>query len=288
MAVSREWLEWTRSRARSGTPVAELREALRTEGFSDRDIKFALKKALPAEQYRREVRSPAAGKARGASGPVTTYEALANPRLVREVDGERIVSLCDGDVQLYTLPKFLDAAQCASLIDTIRAHAHPSRVDGYSRESEMRSSSTCALGVRDHPGVAELDEMISRVLGLSLGWSEINQGQWYEPGQQYRPHPDYFPPGTPEFDRFARTRGQRTWTFMIYLNEPERGGGTHFTRIDRTLMPERGRAVCWNNLLPNGQPNPRTLHAGLPVEAGSKFIITKWFRDRGHGPPFVD
>jgi prolyl 4-hydroxylase len=182
----------------------------------------------------------------------------------------------------------LKPEQCEALIEIIRAHAYPSRVDGYKQQSEMRSSRTCNLTADDYPCVAEVDDAISRALGLSQGWSEVNQGQWYEPGQQYKPHPDYFPPGTPEYTRFVSMQGQRTWTFMIYLNNTERGGGTHFTKIDKTVMPEQGRAVCWNNLLRSGQPNPNTEHAGLPVDAGSKFIVTKWFRDRGDGPAFVD
>ena len=38
----------------------------------------------------------------------------------------------------------------------------------------------------------------------------------------------------------------------------------------------------WNNLYPSGVPNPDTEHEGLPVEAGCKVIVTKWFRDRSH------
>jgi prolyl 4-hydroxylase len=37
-------------------------------------------------------------------------------------------------------------------------------------------------------------------------------------------------------------------------------------------------AVIWNNLYPDGTPNPDTLHQGMPVKAGHKAIITKWFR----------
>jgi prolyl 4-hydroxylase len=33
----------------------------------------------------------------------------------------------------------------------------------------------------------------------------------------------------------------------------------------------------------DGSPNPWTQHSGQPVEAGTKYIVTKWFRER----PFV-
>jgi len=288
MAVSKEWVDWTRSRLTTGDAVDDVRAALSAQGFSEKDIKYALKKALPRDLYRQTARGRKQSGQQHDPAPGPDYGALARPRIARMADGHRVVSLCDSGVQLFTVPGFLSGEQCDALIATIRGHAYPSRVDGYERRDAIRSSRTCSLAALDHPFVAGIDRAIASILGLSLGWAEINQGQWYEPGQEYRPHPDYFPPGTPEYDRFARSGGQRTWTFMVYLNDVERGGGTHFTRIDRTVMPERGRALCWNNLTSEGLPNPLTEHAGLPVEAGSKFIITKWFRDRGNGPPLLD
>jgi prolyl 4-hydroxylase len=84
------------------------------------------------------------------------------------------------------------------------------------------------------------------------------------------------------------TRGQRTWTFMVYLNEGMKGGGTKFFAIHRVFTPKKGTAVVWNNLYPDGSPNHDTLHSGLPVEAGHKIVITKWFRERGTGPMFYE
>lgn len=285
MAISDEWVEWTRSNLKQGLPIATVRETLAGKGFSDKDIKYALKKALPGKSYRQKLDAAPAEPTTGDMN--VDYEALAYPKLVRIATGLRIVPLNQTKLQLFTIPNFLNAEQCATLIEIIRGHAQPSQVDGYQLQSDMRSSRTCDLSIHRHPYVAQIDQAISHTLGLSPRWSEINQGQWYQPGQQYRLHPDYFPPGTPEYEHFARIQGQRTWTFMIYLNKTERGGGTHFSKIDKTIMPETGRAVCWNNLRKDGQPNPYTEHAGLPVEAGEKFIITKWFRDRGEGPPFV-
>ena len=36
-----------------------------------------------------------------------------------------------------------------------------------------------------------------------------------------------------------------------------------------------------------GQPDRRTLHAGLPPSAGEKWLLSQWFRDRG-APGFGD
>ena len=73
---------------------------------------------------------------------------------------------------------------------------------------------------------------------------------------------------------------------MIYLNEGMRGGGTLFPKLNIHFQPKRGQGVIWNNLHPNGTPNDRTLHAGMPPFEGEKLVITKWFRENGSGPMF--
>ena len=67
---------------------------------------------------------------------------------------------------------------------------------------------------------------------------------------------------------------------MIYLNEPEDGGATRFKAIGKTVQPEIGKLLAWNNLLPGGRPNPATLHQGMRVRRGTKYVLTKWFRER--------
>ena len=44
---------------------------------------------------------------------------------------------------------------------------------------------------------------------------------------------------------------------MIYLNEPEDGGATRFKTIGKTIQPETGKLLAWNNLLPDGRPIQR-------------------------------
>jgi len=77
----------------------------------------------------------------------------------------------------------------------------------------------------------------------------------------------------------ASVQGNRTWTFMVYLNHVMEGGGTKFFAIDKVIQPKVGMAVVWNSLYPDGVVNPDTLHAGLPILQGQKYVITKWFRE---------
>ena len=45
------------------------------------------------------------------------------------------------------------------------------------------------------------------------------------------------------------------------------------------VAPKPGLLLAWNNMKPDGAANPGTLHEGMPVVAGTKYIVTKWFRE---------
>jgi prolyl 4-hydroxylase len=77
-----------------------------------------------------------------------------------------------------------------------------------------------------------------------------------------------------------RCGGQRTWTAMVFLNDVEGGGETNFPHAAAKVTPRRGNLLCWNNMDAIGQPNTYAMHQGCPVTAGTKYIITKWYRER--------
>ena len=97
----------------------------------------------------------------------------------------------------------------------------------------------------------------------------------YENGQEYRPHRDYLPNSliSPLDEGGA---GQRDSTVIVYLNEITGGGETEFIELDKKIAPKTGRVLAFNNLHPDGAPDARTLHAGLPVKSGTKWIATMW------------
>jgi prolyl 4-hydroxylase len=182
-------------------------------------------------------------------------------------------------LELFIVRNFLDAAACAALIARIDERRRPSEIADDVGLANVRTSETCDLDWRD-PAVGEVDRKIADLLGLPLDASEPLQGQRYAPGQEFKPHTDTFELGG--YDHYLHTAetGQRTWTAMIYLNQPEDGGATRFKTIGKTIQPETGKLLAWNNLLPDGRPNPATLHQGMKVRRGTKYILTKWFRER--------
>ena len=109
------------------------------------------------------------------------------------------------------------------------------------------------------------------------------QGQRYAVGQEFKQHTDYFEPAGVDYERYCGVAGNRTWTVMIYLNEPEAGGATRFKAIDKIVQPETGKLLAWDNRRPDGSLNAATLHHGMKVRSGTKYVITKWFRERPWG-----
>jgi prolyl 4-hydroxylase len=186
------------------------------------------------------------------------------------------------ELELFILRGFLDRVTCATLIERIDAKRRPSLIADDIGIANFRTSETCDLDWND-PVIGDVDRKIATLLGLTLEASEPLQGQRYAPGQEFRPHTDTFEPGGYDFYLHTTAGGQRTWTAMIYLNEPDEGGATRFKTIGKTVRPETGKLLAWNNLLPDGQPNPATVHQGMKVRRGTKYVLTKWFRERPGG-----
>jgi len=187
------------------------------------------------------------------------------------------------NLELYFLRGLLSAEVCNDIIRKIDAGCRPSTIaDDNGLDTAFRTSSTCDLDGRD-PFVAALDRRLCALMGIGDMYGEPIQGQRYLVGQEFKAHTDYFEPNGPDFETFCSVAGQRTWTAMIYLNAPEAGGATAFPHLKAKVAPEQGALLAWNNLDATGNPNPWTLHHGTQVEAGSKYVITKWFRERPWG-----
>ena len=259
-----EWTRWLHENVARGCAIDELKGILLREGFDERSIKWALETAPRGRSAPAPAVPPAAGRV------ALPRARLALPTAVRHGEGK---------AELYTVDDFLDAEECAGIVERIRAALRPSTISappGGTYDTTFRTSRTCDLFDTD-PVVASLDDKICAAIGFDKSLAEPTQGQHYEVGQVFKTHTDFFKPY--ELDRYTMGNlGQRTWTFMIYLNDPGGGGETEFPDIGLKVTPKRGRAVIWNNLLSSGQGNDATRHQSLPVTAGTKTIITKWFR----------
>ena len=196
------------------------------------------------------------------------------------------VALNSDILTLYNLDNFLNQHECKHVIEAIKTELRPSELSSYEPDRKFRTSKTCDLGNLNDPLIEKIDHRICSLLGIDPSYSEPIQGQYYEVGQEFKPHTDFFE--EKEIASHGNIMGQRTYTVMIYLNTVQSGGITSFPKVATDFSPKRGMALIWSNLNPDGSPNINSLHHAQPVLKGYKAIITKWFRSKSrieNAPP---
>lgn len=185
-------------------------------------------------------------------------------------------------LDLFVVRNFLHPDQCLQLCAMIDRDRRPSTIADDQGYENFRTSETCDLAATN-PLVLSVRTALSDLTGIPVSHGESLQGQRYAVGQEFRPHTDTFNPGSADYYANTAEQGQRTWTAMIYLNQPDEGGATRFRVIRKTIQPETGKLLLWNNLLPDGSPNPATLHQGMRVRRGTKYVLTQWYRELPRG-----
>ena len=183
--------------------------------------------------------------------------------------------------QIYMYEDFLKENYCKELIsvaDEVARKSSISNPTGDVKYDLYRTSSTADIDYNENKIIPYINNKICRTLDLDESLGEAIQIQKYLPGEYYKEHNDYYHWFTPEHDIYTEWMGQRTWTFMVYLNDVEQGGETIFKHLDLKIKPKRGTAIFWNNLLPIGFPNYKTIHEAKTPISGNKYVITKWMR----------
>lgn len=265
--ISDDWQEWIRSNMNAGNDKDGIFKILIDEGFDHDDI-------------RREMNYEPSVSVQSLTNPFKATNGQ-NKNETEKIDRSRVFManaqhLNIKQTDIYTIEEFLNTDECEKVIDLIKNQNKPSTLTSYESDKTFRTSSTCNLGALENDFIKNLDLRICKMLGIHPSYSESIQGQYYQIGQEFKAHTDYFE--TNELEKQAGMMGQRTFTFMIYLNDVEAGGDTEFPNLGTHFSPKKGMAVIWNSLNSDGTPNGNTLHHAHPVLKGYKAIITKWFR----------
>ena len=198
-------------------------------------------------------------------------------------DVERQVICADPAIEV--LHGVLDVVDCAYLMFVSRPYLQRAAVidpdgDKKGMVSKVRTNMSTYIPF-------ELVDVISRYIelkiiyasGEELMYSEPMSILCYAPGEYYRPHFDFFNPRLTIAKQFMQDGGQRTASAVTYLSAPTAGGGTSFPNLNLTVPPAAGGTLWFRNCSEDGQVDERSLHAGDTVEAGEKWVVTKWFRE---------
>jgi len=217
-----------------------------------------------------------------------TTEMIPDKDALRRV-GETVRQRMAADPRVYKVPtdkaeifavgNFLTPSECERLMRMIDTVARPSSLYDTDYSSGFRTSYSGDLDAYD-PLIKAVSRRIDDLMGINGICGEPIQGHRYFPGQEFKPHNDWFYTSENYWKGERKRGGQRSWTAMAFLNKVEAGGETHFVEVGAKIEPKPGVLLVWNNALPDGSPNENTLHAGTPVVAGVKYVLTKWYRTR--------
>jgi prolyl 4-hydroxylase len=185
------------------------------------------------------------------------------------------------DEPVAVVDDFLSAAECTRLLAQAKAGEWVAssivEPDGTSRlTGGGRRSGSLILPACSRWATAKLRDVETR-LSTRFGIEARNLEPWqftrYRRGDFFDYHLDC--------GAWAdHPSGERKRTILIVLEQPLRGGATHFRALGKTIRPLVGRLVVWHNLLPTGRCNYAMIHSGRPVWQGRKTILTTWERQR--------
>ena len=134
----------------------------------------------------------------------------------------------------------------------------------------------------------KIKKLISDKTGLPTEHQEQIHVVKYNVGGEYKTHHDFFHPNTDYYDDTMKSGGQRVYSCLFYLNDGFEGGETEFPIKKIKVTPKTGRLLIWSNINPDGKLDDESLHAGLPVISGTKWIAIIWVREKSFSQTEVD
>ncbi|GJP38985.1 hypothetical protein CLOM_g23385 [Closterium sp. NIES-68] len=249
------------------------------------------------QQHQQQQEGQQKGQQKGQQGSGTAAGAAAatleaGPGI--RIDPTRITRL-SWQPRTFLYSGFLSHEECDHLVNLARDKVTRSSVadnnSGKSVLSEIRTSSGTFLNKYQDEVVKRIEERIAAWTFLPKEHGEAIQILKYEIGQKYDAHYDYF------FDAVnTQMGGHRVATVLMYLTSVDEGGETVFPNakpkppLDASLTdcanrglavkPQKGDALLFYSLHPDGTTDQTSLHASCPVIRGEKWSATKWIHVR--------
>lgn len=275
-----ELQQWIVEQARAGCKPEAVLSAMTQAGWQE-DVAVAAMEATLGEHLARLPHT-------AAPELPAVPKHLPEPHLAghpRQVDaGDRMVDVLVNmqSPRVVVFGNLLSDEECEALIADAEPRLKRSLTvetqTGGEALNEARTSDGMFFRRGETPVVERIEARIAKLLNWPLENGEGLQVLHYRPGAEYKPHYDYFNPAEPGTAKILQRGGQRVGTLVMYLNEPEQGGGTTFPDVGLEVAPQRGNAVFFAYDKPH--PSTKSLHGGAPVISGEKWVATKWLREQ--------
>jgi hypothetical protein len=181
--------------------------------------------------------------------------------------------------------RFVTDSVCAWLIEQARPNLKRALiydpVGGKDIADHMRTNSAAGFDLM-HADLVQVAVQwrMSAAVGISVQNMEGPTVLHYAVGEQITNHYDFVNPRIPNYDAEIAQRGQRIITFLVYLNDDYEGGETDFPDLGLRYHGAKGHGLFFTNALPNGEPDLRMVHAGLPPKDNEKWLMSQFIRNR--------
>ena len=274
LPIRPELREWILSTTRAGHSVETVLKLMQETGYDPRQSRSIVASVLnmPISALDAHIQAPK-GQAQGRR----TRHPEA-PQMT--VEGRTVhIALSVESPALRVLNDLLSKEECEALIAQAKPRLERAKIvdsAGKQQIDARRTSEGMFFGIGESPLIKTIEKRIASLLSIPIDHGEGLQVLHYLPGQQYEPHHDWFDPEQPGFAAITAKGGQRIASLVMYLNTPDAGGGTAFPEVGLTVTALRGSAVYFAY----DTGDTTSLHAGLPVLKGEKWIATKWLRER--------
>lgn len=165
----------------------------------------------------------------------------------------------------------LSAKECSDVIEYCENFKllKKSSVDSINEEGEVwtgyaHTRTSYSADLSNYDKLDFILQKIASLLKTDIGKLERPGCLKYSPGQEFKMHHDSF-----EGD-------ERKNTIILYLNDDFSGGETYFPELDHKVNPKKGSCLVFNDIDENCAIIPESLHSGLPVSEGTKYIIVSF------------
>jgi prolyl 4-hydroxylase len=185
-----------------------------------------------------------------------------------------------GDYVIEEIPNFLTKDECDKIIALSQSKLTQSKVFSVDEDSEdptVRVSKQTWLNDSEDALIRDISNRIAQRTHTTVAQQESMQVVKYDENGFYKPHFDACDQSTrTDCERMNLGQGHRLLTFIMYLNDDFDGGETYFPKLDYKIIPQTGKAAIFYNVEPNGNILQASMHGGLDVKNGEKWIANKW------------
>lgn len=189
------------------------------------------------------------------------------------------------DNKIWIFRKLLTRMECAyvmaAAVPTIEASSTIHPLTGQLVKNPIRTSSSTNFNPMTRDCVLyDIDKRIAFACGTKVEQGEPLNVLYYRVGEEYRFHYDHLPEGDADDVTLLKACGQRKYTFIISMNDGYQGGETYFPELELKYRGNIGDALVFSNLHDDGSANMLMRHASLPVTKDTKWVASKWIREK--------